>query len=513
MIYIVGVYMRKKNAFKNVIIAILYRILTVVSGFLISKIILTSFGSGINGFISSCKQLISYLVLLEMGITGSSTYSLYGPLYNNDIKKTNKILYLVKKSFIKTGIVFIFFSLIISVFYAFYARSNGINYFIAFSLFLILSSTTALDFLFLSKFKVLFVASQKEYIVNIANIIYTIFYIIFIVIANHFSLNIVIIESMAIVAYFIKFTYLGLEYQKKFSKEYSFSDDKNDSDVVLLQKNDVMIHEICWLVLSSFSLIVINFMYGLNDTSVYAVYYMIIGNLQALLAVFYSAVLSGFGSLLAKKMYDKFRDTYEVFEIMFSFLTNIIFICCYILIIPFIKIYTKNITDYNYINELLAITMIFKNYLNSMRIPSSVIISSSGGFLKTKKYALISVAICVILSISLGFVKMELIMIGSAIAYIFRIVTNIYYAKNNISCYNYKESIKTMIVSFLTMVIMCFTLKICVHVNVVSYFQWFVFAVIVFIIVSIINFLVLIIYSPKTLKFIKSFFTKNKDLN
>ena len=49
--------MRTKNSITNIIVSLLYRIITIVSGFVISKILLSSYGSEINGYISSSKTI------------------------------------------------------------------------------------------------------------------------------------------------------------------------------------------------------------------------------------------------------------------------------------------------------------------------------------------------------------------------------------------------------------------------------------------------------------------------
>ena len=46
------------------------QVVTVISGFIIPKIILTNFGSSVNGLVSSLNQFLSYITLIEGGITG-----------------------------------------------------------------------------------------------------------------------------------------------------------------------------------------------------------------------------------------------------------------------------------------------------------------------------------------------------------------------------------------------------------------------------------------------------------
>ena len=97
--------MKKRNVKKitliNIISNIILQIANIFSWFIIPKIILTYFGSDVNGLVSSITQFLSYITLIEGGVTGVVMASLYKPLVNNDNKKISAI--------IKTSLFFIFF--------------------------------------------------------------------------------------------------------------------------------------------------------------------------------------------------------------------------------------------------------------------------------------------------------------------------------------------------------------------------------------------------------------------
>ena len=60
-----------KNKLKwNSISAILLQVVTAVSGIILPRIIITNYGSGVNGLIASITQFLSYIALLETGIGG-----------------------------------------------------------------------------------------------------------------------------------------------------------------------------------------------------------------------------------------------------------------------------------------------------------------------------------------------------------------------------------------------------------------------------------------------------------
>ena len=68
----------------NVISSLLFQILTIINGFIIPRLILSYFGSDVNGLTTSISQFLTYISLIEGGITGVIMASLYKPLYEKD---------------------------------------------------------------------------------------------------------------------------------------------------------------------------------------------------------------------------------------------------------------------------------------------------------------------------------------------------------------------------------------------------------------------------------------------
>ena len=76
--------MKKNKTFTNTIFSILLQLVTIISGFIIPRLLLSTFGSEVNGLVSSINQFLNYITLIEGGLTGVITASLYKPLLNKD---------------------------------------------------------------------------------------------------------------------------------------------------------------------------------------------------------------------------------------------------------------------------------------------------------------------------------------------------------------------------------------------------------------------------------------------
>ncbi|KFN85832.1 hypothetical protein B279_07540 [Streptococcus equinus ATCC 33317] len=84
--------MSKRITLFNMISGIILQAFTILSGFILPKIILLFFGSDVNGLVSSLNQFLSYITLIEGGITGVIIANLYKPLVDNDSDRLSSIV-------------------------------------------------------------------------------------------------------------------------------------------------------------------------------------------------------------------------------------------------------------------------------------------------------------------------------------------------------------------------------------------------------------------------------------
>ena len=78
--------MRSKKALKNITFSLLLQFSTIICGFITPVLIISNYGSKINGLISSITQFLAYIVLLESGVGPVLKVALYKPL----AKKNNQ---------------------------------------------------------------------------------------------------------------------------------------------------------------------------------------------------------------------------------------------------------------------------------------------------------------------------------------------------------------------------------------------------------------------------------------
>lgn len=85
--------MEKSRSVKlNIISMFIYQGVGILSGFIMPRLILATFGSEVNGLTSSLSQFLSYITLFEGGVSTVFTSCLYAPLQADDKQKISAII-------------------------------------------------------------------------------------------------------------------------------------------------------------------------------------------------------------------------------------------------------------------------------------------------------------------------------------------------------------------------------------------------------------------------------------
>ena len=137
---------------------------------------------------------------------------------------------------------------------------------------------------------------------------------------------------------------------------------------------------------------------GTMLASVYAVYNNVFVMLKSLLHGIIDAPRLGFGQMLTEKKREEVWPAFKEYEYVAIFFTFITMTTACGMILPFIRIYTKGITDINYYDKLLAILLVLIGTVEMLHIPSGHMINMSGNFKLSKNFQIIA---CVLLITSM----------------------------------------------------------------------------------------------------------------
>lgn len=462
---------RTGNAIINLTINMSYQIINTVANLILPPLLIGKFGSNINGLISTIKQIIGYIQLFGAGISESSVVSLYKPLNEKNYQNISAVFNASNKSFFNAGIIFSVFAAFLSVIYPFLIN-DSIDKLLVCVLTIILCLGGASEFFVIGKCRTLLIADQKMYIVNIAQILGIIFNVFITVLLIKLDANIMIVQLGGTIIYIMRI-YVLVWYVKKY---YPFLDYKVPPDMKAVDKrNAAMVHQLAGLVSFGSQTIVVSTFCGLAEGSVYSIYNLVFTGINTLCSTVSSALLAGFGNLITTESKEKLNQVYRMYECLYFAMVTFFYSVAFVLIVPFIRLYTMGIQDANYIRETSAVLFCLMGITNCLRTPGGTLINAIGHYKETKNRSIIEMLICLFLELIL--VKkhgINGVLIATILAYAYRTIDVIFYSNYVILKSSVKKTMQNMMVDLFSFSVF-FLLINGIKIEVISYSSWIIY--------------------------------------
>lgn len=505
--------MRAKKTLKNLIFNFLQQVIAIITNFIIPPLIIGKFGSSINGLVSTIKQITNHAQLTGAGISSVSTYAMYKPLSENNIKKLNGIYSATNKMFIKAGNLFSLVLILVATIYPCFVNED-VNYFVTAVLVVIIGINGLSEFYLIGKYQSILNADQKNFVIAIAQTLGNIFNVIITVILIKLNQGIILVQLGAAIVYVLRVIIINI-YVKR---NYKYLDKKEKPLMEELnQRNDAIIHSVTDLIINSSATVIVSIFCGLEAASIYAVYALVFAGINTICSIVSNAIYASFGEVIAKKDNKILKSSYNIYEWIYLVFISIIFSVTTIIILPFVNVYTKGVADINYILPALAGLFIFIGYVNNLKIPARTLVTAAGHFKQTKNRSLIELILN--LTGQLIFVQFFGIygaLIGASISYIYRTIDFINYSNKRILFMNNKRSIYRIIINVLIGVILVFTIGNIIKIECNNYIQLVVYAVIVSVIVGLVylisNYFIEKPAFKETTNIIKGIFKREKNV-
>lgn len=387
----------KNDVLKNIVFSIIQQIINIICGFIVPRLILNTYGSNINGMITSITQFLGYITLLEAGIAPVVKASLYKPIVKSDNETIAKILRASEKFFRTIAIVFIFYIIVLCIVFP-NMYSPQYDYLFTLSLILIIAISTFFEYFFGMAYNIYLQAIQKNYVVSILKTILKVLNTIIVVVLVLNNCSVQVVKLMSSLIFLLSPIFLSLYVKNKYHISLKNVDSKN----VLKNKWAGFSQHIAAILFNSVDVCVLTFATNSLEVSVYAVHMLVINSIKEVCVSLSSGIDAWFGSSIASDNIKKLNDNLSLYEFFFFSIVSFLFAATFSLQIPFIKVYTKGIEDVNYIRPLFAYIMIFAQFFAAIRIPYTDIVLAAGHFKETQKYAWMEVVVNLVLSIILA---------------------------------------------------------------------------------------------------------------
>lgn len=486
---------KKSQLFKNVISGFGGQLIAIILGLIVPRFFIMSYGSDVNGLLSTITQIFTYMALLEAGIGQAAKNLLYKPFQEKDKDKISETYSVAKTYFGRFTFIYGIGVIAIAFILPFTLKTNVDNLTIALIV-LFEGMSGVVSFYFVETPSIIIGVDGKNYVNNSITLISRIAgYIVKIVMAA-LGLNVVLLQFVFFIVTIAKVFF----YQIYFKKHYSWIKFKKTSkDIKLKDRNSYIIIEITSTVFNSTDMIILSVFVSTQLSSVYGIYNMVFSNLTLLLnSVYFSVVyLLGYSYHDSKEKYIHLHDT---FNSVFLGTITILMMVCYFLTIPFVSLYTKGVTDTNYIYTSLPLLFCFVQMLSWSRFVGGNLIGVAG---RVKKAVWVNVLEAVInLTCSVIFVQ-KFGIVGVLFATVIALLPKVIYCNYvgdriilKRSCWNTIKILGTNFILFFAVVL----IKPYIHIDVNSYLSFAVYGIGLSVLFTVIVMAVNSLLNPHMLK-------------
>ena len=392
----VGENMRIKNSMRNMITSISSNIVTIIIGLLAQAIFIKIMGIeylGLNGLFTN---IISMLGIVELGIGSAIIYNLYKPIAINDVETIKSLMNFYKKSYNIIGIVVLTIGLIIIPFLPLIIEDVTVK--INVPLIYILFLLDIVFSYFLSYKRSILYASQKNYLINLIHIGYTILLNIGQLLMLFYTKNYYLYLIVKIIVRIIENLIITYIVNKEYSylKEDAKKLDPTIEKDIIKKVKALFFHKIGGFVVLGTDNIIISKFLGLVSVGLYSNYYMIINAVQTLFSQALVALTPSVGNLLVKENKNKTFEVFKKIRFMNFWIATFTSVCILNMMQQFITIW---IGEEYLLDDIVLIVLVFNLFQKLMRSTYQTFKEAAGIYYEDRFVPLLESLINIIVSI------------------------------------------------------------------------------------------------------------------
>ena len=413
---------------KNLLIGLAGQIIAVLLGVVLPKQILDHFGSEVNGLISSITNVYACIAIVEAGITAASCQALYKPVAEKDYKTANAVIAASHHNYRRVGRVYVGLITLLSIVYPAFVKTE-LTYSTVALIVLFNGIGNAINFFFHSKYLVLLKADGKQYVRSILDTVVQVVKQITKIALICTGFDVVVVQSVAMLVSALQM--IWITYYIK--KHYDWIDLKVKPDFsAISQSKYVLAHEINYLITANLDIMLLTVFSDLKVVSIYSLYSMLYGMITRILLVIRNALEFKIAYAFHRSR-ENFLRLFETYEVCYITLASSLISIVNFFILPFLRQYTAEITDVNYINTALPPLFAMVFLFAAGRYPADAMIHISGHFQQTKNSATAETFINLVISIVLvQFCGICGVLIGTVVSSFFRMIYLIQYVNRKI---------------------------------------------------------------------------------
>ncbi len=418
---------RSQRAKVNAATTLLNQIVATVAGVAVPWIMINNFGSEAYGATTSIAQFLAYISLFEGGIGRVARGALYGPLAEGDNEKVSGIYLEVKRFFRTLGVAFLGYVLILAFCYYDIADVSGFTREYIFALVLSIALGKFAEYMGGITNITLFNADQRQYIVNSVVIVTAVLNVAMIAILAYLGADILWVKLASSLVFVLKPIIFTI-YLKR-----NYKIDKKAERSALKNKATGIAQHIAYVIQNNTDVLILTVFADLKIVAVYSVYHLVTYSLRNITISFTGGMEAVFGDMIAKGEQDKLVATFRKYKFTLTVLTVVLFAAAGVLLLPFVKIYTNDAFDVNYIRPVFAVLLLLGDAINCLTWPCFNLTIAANKLKECQMGAYLEATLNVIISIALVFWNPLVgVAIGTLISAVFKSIYYMVFASKSV---------------------------------------------------------------------------------
>ena len=490
---------RKRRLAYNTFSSLLFQVTTIICGFILPRLILTAFGSDVNGLVNSITQFLGIISFLELGVGAVVQSSLYKPLADHDEDQVSRVIKSANRFFRTIARILLVYVVFLVIFYPMFAKQQFGHVYTA-TLIIVISISSFTQYYFGIVNRLLLTADQHGYVQynaqTVAIILNTVACFILIKVGCGIQMVKLTTSLIYLLQPFVIYLYVRRHYH--INRKITYTEEP------IKQKWNGIAQHVAAVILDGTDIVVLTMFASLSAVSIYSVYFLVVKGVKQLFLSMTNGIQSLMGELWANGEEKELKNLFGWTEWMIHTGTIFVFGVAAITIVPFVQVYTKGIMDADYVQPLFAFLLVMANAGHCLRLPYNLLILAAGYYKQTQSNYIVAAALNIVISIfavkRYGLIGVA---IGTLIAMGYQTVWMALYDSKNLIMWPFKNFLKQVAVDVLTLVFMvAMTNKI--QMAAINYAAWAVYAVIVSIasvmVVTVVN---IVFYKTNIMKIMK----------
>jgi len=437
------------NRFKklkwNSLLALCYQVTLVVTGLVLPRCILHYYGSEVNGLVSSITQFLAFINICDLGISAVVSAAYYKPLADGDTYLTSKIFVYSNRFFKIVGFILLAYVMVLLGVYP-TVINDSFDFWFTFALIAAMSVSQMGQYFIGISYQLLLTSDQRSYVQLIINgatlIINTVVSVLLMVSGASIQMVKLVTSAIYLARPLIMYLYVKKHY--KLDKTAPV-----DSTVVPQKKNGVVQH-VAYMIYENTPVMVLTVFTDLYSVSVYSVYALATNSIKQIINAATTGVQSLLGNMIAREEKKELKSFYSLYNWGVHTLCTVLFTITGLMIVPFVLLYTADITDTNYNLPVFAVLITVACFISCLRNCQYVLIRAAGHFKQTQTASLVeaflNLGLSVVLVLYFGLVG---VCIGTIAATTFFVIYQTIYFHKNIVFISIGQFVKQYLVDAL----------------------------------------------------------------